>query len=93
MESSPAEKDLGLLVDEKLNITWQYALTAQKVNHLHPQQRGQQVEGGDSARFGKTPPGVLRSSLEPSVQERHGPVGAGPEEGDKNYPGAGAPLL
>jgi len=35
---------------------------------LHPQQRGQQGKGGDSAL------------LEPSAQDRPGPVGVGPEE-------------
>lgn len=40
---------------------------------LHPQKRGQQVEGGSSA-----PP--LSPALEPSAQERQGCVGAGPEE-------------
>jgi len=30
------------------------------------------------------PPGVLRPALEPSAQERHGPVGAGLEEGYRN---------
>jgi len=50
---------------------------------LHQEKRGQQVEGGDSAPLlcsGETPPGVLRPALEPSAQEGHGPVGAGPEE-------------
>ena len=53
---------------------------------LHPQQRGQQGEGGDSApllRSGETSPGVLHPALEPSAQDRHGPVGVGPEEATK----------
>jgi len=50
---------------------------------LHPQQRGQQVKGGDSAPLlccSETPPGVLCPALDPSAQDRHGPVGARPEE-------------
>ena len=35
---------------------------------------------------------MLHPALEPSAQG-HGPVGAGPEEGHKNDPRAGAPLL
>jgi len=63
---------------------------------LHQEKRGQQGEGGDSApllRCGETPPGVLRSALESSAQERHGPVGAGPEEGHKDAHRAVTPLL
>ena len=63
---------------------------------LHQEKRGQQVERADSAPLlcsGETSPGVLRSALEPSAQEGHGPVGAGPKEGCKNDPRAGAPLL
>ena len=83
-----------MLVDEKLNMTQHCVLTFQK--GLHQKQRGQQIEGGDSALLlcsGETPPRVLRSAVEPSAQERHGPVGVGPEEGHKNDLRDGAPLL
>lgn len=39
---------------------------------------------------GETLPGVLQPALRYPVQDRHGPVTAGPEEGHKK---AGAPLL
>jgi len=63
---------------------------------LHQKQHGQQVGGGDSAPLlcsGETPPGVLHPALEPSAQERHGLVGAGPEENHKDDLRDGTALL
>ena len=63
---------------------------------LHQKQHGQQVKGGDSAPLlcsGETPPGVLCPALQPSALERHGPGGAGREEGHRNDQRAGTPLL
>jgi len=80
LRAAPARKDLGILVDEKLHISRQCVLPVYP--GLHQKQRGQETKGGDSApllRSGESPPGVLPPALEPSAQERHGPVAVGPQ--------------
>ena len=85
IESSPAEKDLGVLLDEKLDVAWQCALAAQEANRAlccipSRVDTGQGRGFCPSALLCWDPLGVLRPALEPSAQDRAGAVGAGPEE-------------
>jgi len=97
IETSPAEEDLGVLLDEKLDTSQQRALAAPKANHIVGCIKcGQQAEGGDSAPLLHSyeyPPGILNPALEPSTQEGFAPVGVVPEVGHKNDCRAGTPLL
>jgi len=84
IESSPEEKDLGVLVDRKLRVTQQCVLAVQKNNSTLGCITGSVVsrarEGILPLYSGETPPGVLHPALESSALNRHGPAGAGPEE-------------
>jgi len=97
IEGSSEEKDLDVLLDEKLNVTQQCMLAAQKGNHIlgciKKSVASRLMEGILPLCSGEIPSGVLRPALEPSAQERHGPVRVGPEEGHKNNQNDGAPLL
>ncbi|KAJ7405759.1 hypothetical protein WISP_138509 [Willisornis vidua] len=48
MKSNPVEKDLGVMVNKRLDTSWQDVLAALKV--LHQKQHGQQVEGVNMCR-------------------------------------------
>jgi len=88
IESSSEEKDLGVLMDEKLDMSHQCVLAAQKANCIlgcirrSVASRSREVILPLCSTLG-----VLRPALEPSAQEGHGPVGAGPEEATKMIQG------
>jgi len=90
-ESSVVKKDLGVLVDEKLDMTQQCALTAQKdkcsqLGFIKKSMASRSSEGILPLCSTLVRPlhGLLYPALEPSAQGRHGPVGVGPEEGHKS---------
>ncbi|GAB0188267.1 hypothetical protein GRJ2_001292000 [Grus japonensis] len=99
IESSPEEKDLGVLVDKKLNMSRQCALAAQKANHIlgyikrSVASRLREVILPFHSTLMRPPPGVQCPALGSPVQKGHGPVEASPEEGHRDDQRDGAPLL
>ncbi|GAB0205630.1 cAMP-dependent protein kinase inhibitor alpha [Grus japonensis] len=75
IERRPKEEDLGVLIDEKLNMSQQCVLAAQKDNCIlgcikrNMTSRWRQVILPLYAH--ETPPAVLRPALGSPVQERH----------------------
>ena len=86
---SPAKKDLGVLVDRKLDMSQHCALLTRNANWILGC-----IKSSAASRSGRGPctsalhceasPGALHPDVESSVQERHGPVGACPELGHRN---------
>ncbi|GAB0192417.1 cAMP-dependent protein kinase inhibitor alpha [Grus japonensis] len=96
IESSPEEKDLRVLAGDQHEPTMHACSPESQMGPgLHQKKCGQQVKGGEPAPLPcshETPPGVLRPALGAPVQDRHGLVGASPEEGHEDDQRAGAPL-
>ena len=85
IESSPAKKDLGIVVDERLGMSHQCVLTARILGCIKTSvgSKSREVILPPLLCSGETPRGVLHPALKPPAQERHGAVGVGSEEGSK----------
>jgi len=83
IERCPEEKDLGVLIDEKLNTTQQKAnSTLGSVSSSVVSRLREGILSLCSTQV-RPPLGVLHPALEPSAQERYRPVETGLEEGTK----------
>ena len=88
IEHSLAEKDLGILVDGKLDMSQQGTLSAQKANHILGY-----VKRSVVSRLREVISPLYAALMRPHLsyciqmqtgQEKHGPDGVHPEEGHKN---------
>jgi len=83
-------------MDEKLDMSHQCALAAQKANHILGC-----IKRSMASRLREVVLPLCTTLVRPHLEscnpalepERHGCVGVGPEEGHKNDQRAGAPLL
>jgi len=98
-QSSPEEKDLGVLVDEKLNMTSQCALAAQKANRTLgciPSSVGSRAREGIlplCPALLRPPPGSPASSSGALRTGQTWTCWSGSRGGPSNDPKAGTPLL
>ncbi|PKU36391.1 hypothetical protein llap_13305 [Limosa lapponica baueri] len=98
IESNAEKKDLGVFVDEKLNMSQQFALAAQKANCiLGCVKRSMAIRSREvTLPLYST---LVRPHLEYCIQlwgpqhKGHGSIGVSPEEGHEDDERAGAPLL
>ncbi|GAB0200718.1 cAMP-dependent protein kinase inhibitor alpha [Grus japonensis] len=78
MESSPEEKDLGVLGDKKFNTSQKRVLAAQKANRVlgcvSSSVSSRSREGILPLCSGETPPAVLRPARGSPAQGGHGPT-------------------
>mgnify|MGYP001860095652 CR=1 FL=1 len=78
------KKDLGVMVDEKLDMSQQCVLAAQKTNCILGCFRkgvaSRESEVIVPLSSCEAPSGILCPGLGPSAQRRHEALGAGPEE-------------
>ena len=100
LESSPAEKDVGVLADEKLDVSQQCSLAARKANCvLSCIKKG--VANREREVIVPLYSALVRSHLEYCIQvwcsqyrkSSTGAIGEGPEEGHKDDQRGGAPLV